>query len=119
MQRNSSSFEQGDIVVADLPFAEQVSLKRRPALVISNSQYNKNSDDIILLKITSKGNNTKYDVSFTNAGLTDGELSKPESTIMADNPVTAYVKLIDSKIAKLSEEKLGEVKKKLRELYSL
>lgn len=52
---NSLSFEQGDIVIAQLLFSEQIGLKIRPALVISNTKYNKENDGIILLKITSAG----------------------------------------------------------------
>ncbi|MFA6320113.1 MAG: type II toxin-antitoxin system PemK/MazF family toxin [archaeon] len=52
---NSLSFEQGDIVIAQLLFSEQIGLKIRPVLVISNTKYNKENDGIILLKITSAG----------------------------------------------------------------
>ena len=55
MHMNSLSFEQGDIVIAQLLFSEQIGLKIRPALVISNTKYNKENDGIILLKITSAG----------------------------------------------------------------
>lgn len=118
MQKNYSNFKQGDIVVAELPFAEQTGWKRRPALVISNSEYNKDSEDLILLKITSKELETKFDVIFNNQDLIEGELSV-ESKIMVDNPVTTYLNLIDKKIAKLSEKKLLEVKQKMIELYKL
>ena len=56
---NSLSFEQGDIVIAQLLFSEQIGLKIRPALVISNTKYNKENDGIILLKITSDGKKNK------------------------------------------------------------
>ncbi|HLD58964.1 MAG TPA: type II toxin-antitoxin system PemK/MazF family toxin [archaeon] len=52
MQKSFLSFEQGDIVIATLLFAEQVGAKRRPALVISSAEFNKKSEDLILLKIT-------------------------------------------------------------------
>ncbi|MDO8634006.1 MAG: type II toxin-antitoxin system PemK/MazF family toxin [archaeon] len=112
------NFEPGDIVVADLLFAEQIGIKRRPALVISNSNYNKNSEDVILLKITSSAPKTKYDVLLSNKDLKKGNL-KTESSVMADNPVTTYKKMIEAKIGKISEQKLKEVKQKLKELYEL
>jgi mRNA interferase MazF len=115
---NSSNFEQGDLVVAHIMFSEQVGVKRRPALVISNSKFNKESDDLILLKITSKGSKTRYDVRLTPKDLEKGKL-KTESQIMTDNPVTAYKKLIESKIGKISNQKLKEVKQKIRGLYGL
>ncbi len=115
---NSLSFEQGDLVVADLMFSEQIGVKRRPALVVSNSKFNRESDDLILFKITSRGSKTKYDVLLTSKDLEKGQL-KSESQIMVDNPVTAYKKLIESKIGKISAQKLKEVKQKIKELYKL
>ncbi|MBN1941422.1 MAG: type II toxin-antitoxin system PemK/MazF family toxin [Candidatus Diapherotrites archaeon] len=115
---NSSNFEQGDLVVADLMFSEQIGAKRRPALVISNSEFNRHSDDLILLKITSQGSKTRYDVLLTSKDLEKGRL-KSESQIMVDNPVTTYKKLIEAKIGKISNPKLKEVKQKIKELYEL
>ena len=115
---SSLSFEQGDLVVADLMFSEQVGVKRRPALVISNSKFNRESEDLILLKITSKENKTRYDIQLTSKDLESGQL-KIKSRIMTDNPVTTYKKLIESKIGKISKPKLKEVKQKIKELYEL
>lgn len=118
MRMSSLSFEQGDLVVADLMFSEQIGSKRRPALVVSNSKFNKESDDLILLKITSKGSKTRYDVPLASKDLEKGKL-KTESQIMVDSPVTTYKKLIESKIGKISNHKLKEVKQKIKELYEL
>ena len=115
---NSLNFEQGDLVVADLMFSEQIGVKRRPALVVSNSKFNRESDDLILLKITSRGSKTRYDVLLTSKDLEKGQL-KSKSQIMVDNPVTVYKKLIESKIGKISSQKLKEVKQKIKELYEL
>jgi mRNA interferase MazF len=115
---NSSSFEQGDIVVANIVYSEQIGVKTRPALVISNTGYNKKSDDLILLKITSAGTKTQYDILLNNKNIEEGEL-KTESHIMVDNPVTTYKKLIQQKIGKITKQKLLEVKQKTKELYNL
>lgn len=115
---NSSSFEQGEIVVAQILYSEQIGIKTRPALVISNNDFNKKSEDLILLKITSKSKKTKYDVGLANKDLERGEL-KRESQIMADNPVTTYKEMIQNNIGKINKQKLNEVKQKLKELYEL
>ena len=115
---NSSNFEQGEIVVAQILYSEQIGIKTRPALVISNTKYNKDSEDIILLKITSKSKQTKYDIELINSDLTTGELTK-ESMIMTDNPVTTYREMITAKIGKISKNKLNQVKEKLAELYEI
>jgi mRNA interferase MazF len=118
MQKNFLNFEQGDIVIALMPFAEQVGSKRRPALVISNSAYNKKSEDLILLKITSQSKKADFDVALLPSDLEEGKL-KFESQIMVDNPVTTYKELVESKIGKISKPKLKEVKQKIKELYEL
>lgn len=115
---NSSSFEQGEIVVAQILYSEQIGIKTRPALVISNGDFNKKSDDLILLKITSKSKRTEYDIKLTNKDIGEGEL-KTESQIMIDNPVTTYKGMIQNKIGKISKQKLKEVKQKIKELYAL
>jgi len=115
---NSLNFEQGDIVIAELLYSEQIGLKLRPALVISNTKYNKTSDDIILLKITSSEKKTNYDLTLKTNDIEIGKL-KVESTIMIDNPVTTYKGVIQTKVGKVTKEKLKEVKEKLSELYEL
>ncbi|MDD5147857.1 MAG: type II toxin-antitoxin system PemK/MazF family toxin [Candidatus ainarchaeum sp.] len=118
MQKSSLSFEQGGLVIATLLFAEQIGAKRRPALVISNSEFNKKSDDLILLKITSQAKKTQFDVALAQKDLERGEL-KTESQIMVDNPVTTYKQLIEHNIGKISGQKLKEVKQKIKELYGI
>ena len=115
---SSLNFEQGDIVIAELLYSEQIGLKVRPALVISNTNYNKKSDDIILLKITSKEKKTKYDINLIAKDMAGGKL-KLESQIMIDNPVTTYKGVIQTKIGKINQIKLKEVKQKICELYEI
>lgn len=117
-QKNFSNFEQGDIIVADIIFSEQVGVKRRPALVISNSQFNRASEDIIVLKITSANKKTDFDIPLTNKDLVEGELNL-DSVIMVDFPVTVYKGSISQHASRISKQKLAEVKTKIRELYSL
>ncbi|HIH21161.1 MAG TPA: type II toxin-antitoxin system PemK/MazF family toxin [Candidatus Diapherotrites archaeon] len=115
---NSLSFKQGDIVVATLLFSEQIGAKKRPALVISNSSYNAVSEDLILLKITSNLKKTGYDVILAGKDVLDGKL-KAESLIMVDNPVTTYKQLIERKVGRITEQKLNEVKQKIKQFYAL
>jgi mRNA interferase MazF len=115
---NSLNFEQGDIVIAELLYSEQIGLKIRPALVMSNTKHNKQSDDIILLKITSSEKKTKYDIPLKAKDIENGKL-KNESTIMVDNPVTTYKGVIQTKVGKITKDKLKEVKNKMCELYEI
>ena len=49
---------QGSVVLVDLTYSDQMQSRLRPALVISNSDYKRISRDVIVLKITSKNQNT-------------------------------------------------------------
>ncbi|MEK6972640.1 MAG: type II toxin-antitoxin system PemK/MazF family toxin [archaeon] len=115
---SSLNIEQGELIVADILFAEQVGAKRRLALVISNSSYNKNSEDIIVLKVTSHGSDTKFDISLTNKDTANKTL-KTDSTIMADFPVVIVKENIVARPDKINANKMNEVKQKIRELYNI
>ena len=115
---NSSSIKQGELVVADILFAEQVGAKRRLALVISNTEFNKQSLDIIVLKVTSRGSETKFDVKLTNNSTVKKTLKK-ESIIMVDFPVAIIKEKIFARPDQITENKLKEVKQRIKELYEL
>jgi mRNA interferase MazF len=118
MQTNYSSFEQGDIVVANIAYSQQIGFKKRPVLIISNTKYNQKSGDVIVTSISSTEIKSKYDIKLTNNNLEEGELNL-ESKILTDFPTTLEKELIGNKIGKITKEKLKEVKNKLRELYEL
>ena len=115
---NSLSFEQGEIVIAPIPFSTYSAGKIRPALVISRKEYNNKTEDLIVLKITSKGNDYPFDVELKEKDLSSGKL-KHESVIQADFPVVIEKRSVSEKIGKISSQKLKEVKQKIKELYEL
>ncbi len=43
-----------DIVLVPFPFSDQTAVKKRPAVIISSSQYNTTSQDIIIMAVTSR-----------------------------------------------------------------
>ncbi len=48
---NTTSYERGDVVLADLPFSDLSGLKKRPAIVVSAAHP---SVDLFLLPLTSQ-----------------------------------------------------------------
>ena len=115
---SSLNFEQGDIVVAPIPFSNLVQAKIRPVLVISGEKFNSSSEDLIVLKITSKEKNYPFDVLLKAVDLSKGKLTQ-ESTIMADFPIVIEKISAQQIIGKITPNKLNEVKQKLIELYEL
>ena len=64
---------QRDIVWVSFPYTDGSNFKKRPALVLSNGNYNKNFDDILLAYITSTKRNS-FEISIKNADIIDGYL---------------------------------------------
>ncbi len=118
MQKNYSIFNQGDIIVLPVPFSDQTNTKLRPALVISNSQFNNKYPDLILLKITSIGHSLPYDIKLTKKDLIIGDLIK-ESTINCGFLITANKNIIKQKIGTISKNKLDQTKDRLKLLFEL
>ena len=111
------SFEQGDIVVADIVFSSQIGAKQRPAIVMSSTAYNRRSADIVVFKVTSKGKGHPFDVPLAQQGLEEGTL-KVESAIQADFPVVIETESA-KRIAKAKPQTVTAVKQKIAELFAL
>lgn len=66
------TFESLDVVVVPFPFADSWTVKRRPALIISSTGFNRVHHQSILTMITSAGSDWPSDVviqSWREAGL--------------------------------------------------
>ena len=57
-------YTQGDIVLVNFPFTNQENSKKRPAMVISTNDFNKTSNDIILVQITKEEYQDGNSISF-------------------------------------------------------
>jgi len=49
-----TTYSYGDIVLVPFPFTDQSTIKKRPAVIISSDEYNRNRPDIILMAVTSQ-----------------------------------------------------------------
>ena len=65
---------QGDILLVPVPFTDLSSQKKRPVLVLSNKDYNKAADDLIVAAVTSLVDTKPYVVRFTNNDMDVGNL---------------------------------------------
>lgn len=95
----SSSVAQRDIVVVDYPFTDFRGEKRRPALVVSNDEYNKGLD-FIAVSITS----TEYRTAVALGS---------ESFIRTDIVQTFDKSLLRNVIGTVSEEIFAQVKERI------
>ncbi len=98
-------FEQGNIVLASIPFTDLTEVKKRPVLVISNETYNSTSDDIIVLAITSNLSERNHTIRIDNDSLIWGALPKA-SRIKADHIIKISKQIIKKELSKVKSSVL-------------
>lgn len=103
---------QGDIVLIPIPFTDLESQKKRPVIIISNTYYNKSSQDIIAIAITSNIRGLDYEVIIENKDMIEGNL-KRISCIRTDKIYTLSKELIIKKFGKINNVIVSDVKKSI------
>jgi mRNA interferase MazF len=83
--RVALKIEQREIVLIKFPFSDFTSTKIRPALVISNNDYNEKYMDIIVLALTSNLKYSENKINISNSDLESGKLPC-NSAIRIDKP---------------------------------
>jgi|SRR5208337_1437525 len=108
---------QGSVILVDFSYSDQVRSKVRPALVVSNSRYNRISRDVIVMKITTRRPKIMA-VGLTNDDLQAGSLDHP-SYVQADGIYALEKDLICDTIGIVQPEKMREIRNLVSELFSL
>ena len=103
----SVNIQRGDIVIVPFPFTDLSTTKKRPAVVISNARINNNSQDMIILPISSNlTTSTLRDaVIITNSNLSSGNLPM-KSAILTQKVLTLNKSLIDRKTGSINTSTL-------------
>ena len=115
---NTTIFSQGDIVLVPWPYTDYSNEKYRPALVISNRNFNDSSLDVILIAFSSNiMNKSQYDVevSHPDAGFAQTGL-KVSSVLKCGKIFSMEKRCITRKLGNLSIPLLSQAKKKLAEI---
>lgn len=94
---------QQDLVWVKLPFTSLEESKTRPAVVVSNSDYNKKQDDVVVCAVTSKLDETPYSIFIEQKNLSTGRLPV-KSKIRADKIMQVEKSLIIRSFGKLDDE---------------
>lgn len=104
---------QQDVVWVSVPFSDFTENKIRPALVISNNEYNRRNQDLIICAITSKLKGD-YGIQIDNNDLSFGNLPM-KSQIRADKIMHIEKTLVVGSFAKLNDKSfdklIGEIVK--------
>ena len=110
--------KQGSIVLVDFSYSNLKETKFRPALVISSSEYNESSIDVVVLRVTSRARDRKWESEILKNDLAEGTLDIEPSYVKVDSLYTVEKKIIRKVVARLKEEKIKEIRKQLLELFS-
>jgi len=111
------TFEQGDIVLAEVPFSDASGTKRRPVMVVSSRRYNANSLDVIVFAITSNLVNARHSVPIDNPDLSEGTIIRP-SLIKVDHVLTLDRSVLHRKLCRVKPEVVAKAKAILSAILS-
>lgn len=104
--------EQGDIVLIPVPFTDLSSQKRRPVIIISNDNYNRQSADVVVVAMTSNPSQTPFSFRLTSSDLIEGSLNRP-SVVRADKIYTLAQSIIVKKFGKVSPKTMQHIRQML------
>jgi len=114
--KSGTNYEQGEIVLIPFPFSDLSSIKQRPVLILSNNNYNKDTEDIVTCGITSNLKDSAYSVLIDKNDLSKGFIPL-KSRIKVDKIFTLEQTLIRKKLAKVNKKIIEKVKQKILNLF--
>ena len=114
--RSGISFEQGEIVFVPFPFTDLSSIKKRPVLILSATEYNRRSADFISCGITSNIKNVDYSILIESTDLARGSLPQP-SRIKVNTVFTLEKSIAIKSFGKVKENIMKKVKEEFHRLF--
>jgi len=106
---------QRDIVLVPVPFTDLSSARRRPVIVISNDEYNRITDDVLVVAMTSNPAATKYSFGITSADLQAGALNRP-GRVRVDKVYTLAQRIIVKTFGRVNDSTLNRIRQILMDL---
>ncbi|MGK7893671.1 MAG: type II toxin-antitoxin system PemK/MazF family toxin [Xenococcus sp. (in: cyanobacteria)] len=107
--------KQRDIILIKFPFSDLSGAKVRPALVLSNNQYNQKKLDAVVLAITSNLSQSEYKVIVESKDLDNGKLPT-KSAVRIDKPFSISQNKVLKIQGNLNIKKFKEVKNAILKL---
>ncbi|MBI2427633.1 MAG: type II toxin-antitoxin system PemK/MazF family toxin [Ignavibacteriales bacterium] len=107
-----TTFEPGQVVLVPFPFTDLITVKQRPALVISTASFNRQHADIIAIAITSQNpeNLLSDEIALLNPDITSARLPKP-SKVKTGKIVTIDQRLVRKSLGIITPTSLDLIMK--------
>jgi mRNA interferase MazF len=118
MTTGGTAFEQRDIVIIPFPFTDLSANKQRPALIISNSDFNRRNLDVVCCMITSHFESSADHVPIRDGDCEMGHLGK-DSVIKPFRLFTVSKSRIIKKYNRLAVPRARTVIEELRKVIDL
>ncbi len=116
MTNAGTNIDQRSIILVPFPFSDLTSAKKRPALVISNTEFNRKSEDVICCLITS--NPAAAGIKITNKDMESGFLEF-DSKVKPYRLFTVSKTIIYNVLGELNREKSQLVSDEIGKLIEI
>lgn len=110
--------KQRSIVLVPFPYSDQLGVKIRPALVISNDEFNNSSEDLIVCAVTTNLKLSKYSLILDEKDFEQGILYQI-SAIKTETLFKVKKSLIIETIALINKATFSKVNLLLTDLFKV
>ena len=101
-------FQQKELVLLPYPFSDQVGSKVRPAIIVSNDNFNKRCEDCVMVPLTTLIKDEPFSLIVNQDSLESGKLLK-QSRVRIDKIFTIKKSLIIMQIGKINDKTLEKI----------
>jgi len=108
--------KQRDLVLLSYPFTDQEGSKVRPAVIVSNENFNKKCQDYIMVPLTTIIKNKPFSLLIDQEDLESGKLLK-KSRIRIDKIFTIRKNLIIMQIGKINDKTFNRIKIEISKIF--
>lgn len=114
MPSDAEAFEFGDIVLVPFPFTNQMTVKQRPAAVVSGRAYNLARPDLVMMAVTSQlrpaeGLGEAWLRNWREAGLLKPSAIKPVIATLEQGLVIRKLGMLSSADRAALQRAIGEI----------
>ena len=109
-------FQQKELVLLPYPFSDQGGSKVRPAIIVSNDNFNKRCEDCVMVPLTTVIKEEPFSLIVNQDSLESGRLLK-QSRVRIDKIFTIKKSLIIMKIGKINNEMLVKIKSEVGKVF--
>ena len=109
-------FKQKELVLLPYPFSDQVGSKVRPAIIVSNDNFNKRCEDCVMVPLTTLIKDEPFSLIVNQDSLESGKLLK-QSRVRIDKIFTIKKSLIIMQIGKINDKTLEKIKTEINKVF--